>query len=126
MKVTARHTQEVAFNRSLAEQGNLKVKQLKILVALQADDFPAEYHDNDRDGARIECASCQHFREVPWNTHIECVEPDEDMCGDQHGIKNGWFMYPLLFDPTWKTRLCGNFEPFDPAQAVSPAVSRVE
>ncbi len=31
------------------------------------------------------------------------------MTGDQHGIR-GWFVYPLLFDPVWKTRVCSNFQ----------------
>lgn len=32
------------------------------------------------------------------------------MTGNQHGIKNGWFMYPLLFDPIWATKECNNLE----------------
>lgn len=32
------------------------------------------------------------------------------MEGHPHGIKNGWFFYPILFDPVWKTKECGNYE----------------
>ncbi len=32
------------------------------------------------------------------------------MTGDPHGIKEGWFMYPILFDPTWKTKKCYTFK----------------
>jgi len=32
------------------------------------------------------------------------------MTGNAHGVKNGWFIYPLLFDPIWKTKECDNFE----------------
>lgn len=58
---------------------------------------------------RNECYYCTHKRSVPGNCHINCVKPDANMTGDRHGIKEGWFMYPFLFDPVWKTSLCGNF-----------------
>ena len=57
-----------------------------------------------------ECWDCVNKREVPGNAHIRCVKPDAEMSGNEHGIKNGWFMYPLLFDPTWKEKLCNNYE----------------
>lgn len=57
-----------------------------------------------------ECWSCQHRRAVPGNAHIACAKPDPDMTGNPHGIRSGWFIYPLLLDPTWKTKLCANFE----------------
>jgi len=31
------------------------------------------------------------------------------MTGNQHGVDHGWFYYPNLFDPVWKTRLCAHF-----------------
>ena len=67
-----------------------------------------------------ECWECQHKRKVPGNYHIKCAKPDADMTGNPHGIKEGWFMYPSLFDPVWKTKKCVNFAPED---AVSNAVS---
>ncbi len=72
----------------------------------------------DKNKMMNECYSCLHRRSVPGNCHIMCAKPDADMTGNQHGIKKGWFMYPLLFDPTWKTKLCSNFEPI-PAVSVS-------
>ena len=57
-----------------------------------------------------ECYSCAHKHPVPGDRHIKCVKPDTKMTGDSHGIKMGWFLYPLLFDPVWKTSLCDNFE----------------
>lgn len=57
------------------------------------------------------CRKCVNRRDVPGNCHIECVNPDMTMTGDPHGIKQGWFMYPILFDPTWMTSECKNFEP---------------
>lgn len=70
---------------------------------------------------RNECYDCSHAREVSGNAHIRCVRPDAGMRGDRHGIERGWFMYPLLFDPTWKAKRCSNFERAE--SAVSGAVS---
>jgi hypothetical protein len=52
-----------------------------------------------------------HRRNVPGDCHIACALPDPHMTGNAHGIERGWFFYPLLFDPTWKTKLCANWEP---------------
>ena len=71
-----------------------------------------------------ECWECAHKRPVPGNCHIECVKPDAEMTGKEHGIKNGWFMYPLLFDPVWKEKDCRNFEPKKVNPAISSAVSQ--
>ena len=57
-----------------------------------------------------ECYHCEYMREVLGNCHIKCVKPDADMMGDPHGIKEGWFMYPLLFDPIWKRSMCNNYD----------------
>ncbi|MEE8288876.1 MAG: hypothetical protein V3R25_05640 [Nitrosomonadaceae bacterium] len=67
-----------------------------------------------------ECYSCENRRNVPGNCHIKCVKPDARMTGDEHGIRNGWFMYPLLFDPVWKTKKCENFDAI--SESVSDAV----
>jgi hypothetical protein len=58
-----------------------------------------------------DCYNCVHRRNVAGNTHIECVNPDASMTGEPHGIRNGWFIYPWLFDPIWMTSKCANFEP---------------
>jgi hypothetical protein len=67
-----------------------------------------------------DCHKCKGKRDVPGNCHIKCVTPDAHMTGNEHGIKNGWFMYPLLFDPIWRTKECDNFE-----SVVSESVSGV-
>lgn len=56
-----------------------------------------------------DCYHCKHKRNVPGNSHIKCVKPDEKMTGDAHGIKQGWFIYPLLFDPIWCSWKCRNY-----------------
>ena len=70
---------------------------------------------------RNECWSCKHRREVPYNAHIRCAKPDSTMQGNPHGIKNGWFFYPLCFDPVWKEKDCSNYQT---SEAVSDAVSQ--
>jgi len=70
-----------------------------------------------------ECWSCVYRLNVPGDSHILCIKPDANMTGNDHGIKKGWFMYPYLFDPVWKTKKCDNFE--QKSDAVSGAVSGV-
>jgi len=57
-----------------------------------------------------ECFRCQNMGRVLGNSHIKCDKPDPEMTGVPHGVKNGWFFYPLLFDPVWKEKTCNNFE----------------
>ncbi|MCK5601997.1 hypothetical protein KAR91_09015 [Candidatus Pacearchaeota archaeon] len=70
-----------------------------------------------------ECYQCVNKRPVPGNCHIDCANPDPEMTGDPHGMKNGWFIYPFCFDPVWKTKDCVNFESKAVSDAVSGAVS---
>lgn len=57
-----------------------------------------------------DCHKCVHKISIPGNCHIGCAKPDAGMTGNAHGIKCGWFFYPFNFDPTWKTKVCSNFE----------------
>ena len=57
-----------------------------------------------------DCYKCKHKQSVAGNAHIKCINPDKEMKGHPHGIVNGWFIYPYLFDPVWKTKECNNFE----------------
>lgn len=77
---------------------------------------------NPKKGSYIDpkCYQCKYRRDVPGNAHISCAKPCDKVTGDPHGIQSGWFMYPLLFDPTWMTTLCSTFES---AESVSLAVS---
>ena len=66
----------------------------------------AKHKINVNDGR---CHRCAHMEPVPGNTHISCTSPDPRVRGDAHGIRNGWFIYPLLFDPIWMTVPCTHF-----------------
>jgi hypothetical protein len=56
-----------------------------------------------------ECYNCYHKRNIPGDSHIQCINPDKKMIGKEHGIKKGWFYYPFNFDPIWKLKRCNNF-----------------
>jgi len=56
------------------------------------------------------CYSCKHSRSIPGDAHIACANPDFEMTGAEHGVKNGWFFYPFNFDPIWMTKECSNYE----------------
>lgn len=58
-----------------------------------------------------ECYTCKHHRESPGDAHIRCNKPDPGMVGEPHGIRMGWFYYPMLYDPVWKRKMCDNYEP---------------
>ena len=60
-----------------------------------------------------DCNKCIYKRSIPGDAHIQCVNPDPDMTGNQHGINSGWFWYPMNFDPTWATKKCVNFKEKD-------------
>ncbi len=56
-----------------------------------------------------DCYKCIYKGNVPGDAHISCANPDLNMTGDPHGIANGWFFYPIVFDPIWRTKVCNNF-----------------
>jgi len=56
------------------------------------------------------CYDCVHKRSIPGDAHINCVDPDPNMTGDPHGIRHGWFYYPIVFDPIWMTKECDNYK----------------
>jgi hypothetical protein len=73
------------------------------------------------------CYTCIHRGSVPGDAHSCCKHPDSGNSGGgndmmsgiinmlsskpvdnklniqahEHGIRNGWFMYPWNFDPSW-------------------------
>lgn len=67
------------------------------------------------------CYDCKHQTLVIGSCHTNCTKPDPDMTGDSYGRSQGWFFYPINFDPVWMTKECANFE-----SVVSNAVSGAE
>lgn len=50
---------------------------------------------------KSDCYKCVHRLTIPGDAHTRCNNHKADVIGNQHGIKNGWFRWPLNFDPTW-------------------------
>jgi len=81
------------------------------------------------------CYQCKHRGNIPGDAHSCCLHPDSGHDGDlimgmarllmaasngtlknklnvrgcDTGIRNGWFMWPVNFDPTWLLS-CDGFE----------------
>ena len=80
------------------------------------------------------CYECKHRRSIAGNAHIRCAHPNipdfgpmlelaslmgggpamrvtgMKVRGNVHGIRMGWFMWPLNFDPHWLEE-CDGFTP---------------
>lgn len=48
-----------------------------------------------------DCYKCSHRRAIPGDAHSRCNNHDAKTKGHPHGIKSGWFSWPLNFDPVW-------------------------
>lgn len=62
--------------------------------------------------SKPDCYKCKHRRNLIGDCHSRCVHPRGDKVsvkGNLHGIKNGWFFWPVNFDPVWLD-YCDGFE----------------
>ena len=51
-----------------------------------------------------DCYKCKYRDIIPGDCHSRCRHPKAGECnikGNEHGIKEGWFMWPFNFDPIW-------------------------
>lgn len=48
-----------------------------------------------------DCYACAHRRTIPGNIHSRCNNLEARTSGSAHGIRNGWFRWPVNFDPVW-------------------------
>jgi hypothetical protein len=55
-----------------------------------------------------DCYKCVHRLNMPGNAHSRCNNHDAKVAGDSHGIRMGWFMWPLNYDPVW-LKSCAGF-----------------
>jgi hypothetical protein len=82
--------------------------------------------NNNLSPTKTPCHNCRHSRSIPYNAHILCAKPDLEMSGHPTGVERSWFMYPLNFDPVWRTKDCSNYQSISiEGNAVSSAVSEV-
>ncbi len=69
------------------------------------------------------CYNCIHRMNVPGSCHSRCNNLDAQVSANEHGIRKGWFMWPVNFDPVWLTS-CDGFsdKPEDkkPVQKLNP------
>ena len=90
-----------------------------------------------------DCYKCKWRKDCVGSAHSQCIHPKNEAVinesvlkmvmflthfkgasmilkggvkvrGNQHGINNGWFMYPFNFDPVWLEE-CDGFEPISSA-----------
>lgn len=47
------------------------------------------------------CYNCVHRGTLPGDAHSRCNNITAKVVGHEHGIRSGWFMWPLNYDPTW-------------------------
>jgi len=76
--------------------------------------------------SKPDCYKCTHRRDLPGDTHSSCSHPKAvdtfvqlhtgkyrnstlKVVGNDHGVKKGWFLWPLNFDPIWLEE-CDGFE----------------
>ena len=47
------------------------------------------------------CYNCKYRRDLPYDAHSACFNRGANVTGAAHGIKMGWFLWPVNFDPVW-------------------------
>ena len=65
------------------------------------------------------CFKCIHKQDNPGSAHIRCNNQTAKVEGNPVGIRRGWFLWPLNFDPAWLVS-CDGFSD-DPAEKLLPA-----
>lgn len=58
------------------------------------------------------CRKCPYSQAAPGSSHhLEChyswiTQPEPAPAGDEHGKRNGWWLFPINFDPIWMVGEC--------------------
>lgn len=75
-----------------------------------------------------ECYKCVHRMDIPGNAHSRCNNHAAKVKGNPHGIRSGWFLWPLNFDPVW-LESCDGFsdkeEDRKPVKKLDPLVELI-
>jgi len=72
------------------------------------------------------CHNCAYKQNVPGDAHIACSFNFKAAKlpipqGDPHGIANGWYSFPINYDPNWMRDECQGFATeSDPALVIAP------
>lgn len=78
---------------------------------------------------KTNCYKCEHKENVPGNYHMEspgyfnikCAKPDPEIAKYLRENNDGWFVYPLYFDPLLITKDCKNYFPKGDSEIVNTA-----
>ena len=54
------------------------------------------------------CYACVHRRDLRGTAYSSCNAIDASVTGDVRGVRDGWFNWPLQFDPVW-LQTCSSF-----------------
>lgn len=56
------------------------------------------------------CYHCAYRASIQGNAHSVCLNIHARVTGKQHGIDQGWFTWPINYDPVWLLS-CDGFKP---------------
>lgn len=76
--------------------------QLKYILA------KLEYEEQSQSMSN-KCYTCTHRNSIPGDCHSSCSCYSAIVFADEIGIKKGYFIWPLNFDPTWLD-FCDSYE----------------
>jgi hypothetical protein len=72
-----------------------------------------------------DCYKCVHRLNISGDAHSRCNNFQAKIKGNDHGIRNGWFRWPLNFDPIWLIScdgFSGKQEDKKPKQKLDPLI----
>lgn len=80
----------------------------------------SSYQSGSQSVEKPNCYKCKHRADLVWSAHSRCSHPAAlyevalggvgmNVKGNEHGIRKGWFFFPLNFDPVW-LESCNGFE----------------
>jgi hypothetical protein len=91
-------------------------------------------------GVMLPCEGCAYRGNIPGDSHVKCEVrwTDEELAkivsrANPHGIRSGWFLFPLNYDPTWGGNECphrsevrdkSNLAPNDPLAGILSLLKR--
>lgn len=58
-------------------------------------------------GDKPNCYNCVHRLTIPGDAHTRCNNHGANISGELYGMQQGWFNWPINFDPVWLTACDG-------------------
>jgi len=63
----------------------------------------------DMKNKKPDCYDCIFRQSLIGSAHSSCAKINAKVVGDIYGISQGWFFWPINFDPTWLEE-CNGFK----------------